>query len=149
MLQSVKKSDLPRAMIVALICGGLAALLCLLQGEETSRLVILLLFLLCVIPVGVYFGRITAIIGSTVASLTFALLLFPPLYSFRIQNNADRLNLTLFQIVAIGLACLSGRMDSSATLIEADHWHMSDSRLNELQRLVDQKRRDLGDHGNQ
>jgi K+-sensing histidine kinase KdpD len=147
MPRTAKKSDLMRATIAALVCGCLAAFLCLLQGDETSRLVILLLFLLCVIPLGVYFGRVTAIIGSTVASLTFALLLFPPLYSFRIQNNADRLNLTLFQAVAITLACLSGKMDSSETLIEADHWRVIDTRLDELQRIVEQKRGELGDDG--
>ena len=116
--------------------------------DEASRLVILLLFLLCVIPLGVFFGRITAIIGSTVASLTFALFLFPPLYSFRIQDNGDRFNLTLFQIVAMGLACLSGKMNASETLVEADHWRVIDTRLDELQRIVEQKRRELGDDGN-
>lgn len=85
--------------------------------------------------------------GTTVASLTFALLLFPPLYSFHIQNSADRFNLTLFQIVAIGLACLSGKMDASETLLEADHWRMIDGRLDELQRIVEQRQRELGDGG--
>ena len=148
MLRTLTISDLTRTTMVCVVCGCLAALLCLLQGDEASRLVILLLFLLCVIPLGVFFGRITAIIGSTVASLTFALFLFPPLYSFRIQDNGDRFNLTLFQIVAMGLACLSGKMNASETLVEADHWRVIDTRLDELQRIVEQKRRELGDDGN-
>lgn len=146
MLRTAKQSDLTRATIAALICGCLATLGCLLQGDETSRLVMLVLFLVCVIPVARYFGRTTAIIGSAVASLTFAVLLFPPLYSLRIENYADRVSLIIFQAVAITLACLTHvHINSSRN----DQQQLpDDATLHGWQRMVDKRRRELREDRN-
>lgn len=100
-------SRLLRSIVTAVFCGGLASLLSLALGNESTRLVVPLLFLLSIVPLSTFLGKRTAIIGSAVASLTFALFLFPPLYSFRIQSSVDRIALILFQALAITLAWLS------------------------------------------
>jgi len=92
---------------VITLCGWLAALLSLILGDEPTKLVIPLLFLLYVIPMAIYFGKGTAIIGSCFACLAFAALLFPPQYSFRVESSTDRLALVFFQLCAVAIACLS------------------------------------------
>lgn len=100
-------SQVLRTILTAIVCGVLAGLLSLLLGDSHTRLVVPLLFLLSLVPLSALLGKVTAIIGSVVATLTFTLLLFPPLYSFRVNNFEDKVALITFQALAIVLAYLS------------------------------------------
>ena len=90
------------------ICAGAALLLCLLLNNSTeTRFVAPAISLQAVILVALFFGRISALIGSLSISVILGLVLFPPLGSVLITDRAEGAMLALFQIASIVIALLS------------------------------------------
>jgi K+-sensing histidine kinase KdpD len=89
-------------------CLCAAVLLSLvLNNDEDVRLVAPLMCLFIVIATSLYWGRMAAILGGSVASLTFSIFFFPPLGSIRVSDPADRTTLILFELSVIGVSFLS------------------------------------------
>jgi two-component system sensor histidine kinase KdpD len=89
-------------------CSVAASLLIIvLQDGRDVRLAAPAVCLQVVILTALFFGRWPALIGSVLASLTFALFLFPPLGSLAIDDPRERAALTLFQLFSVFVAYLS------------------------------------------
>jgi K+-sensing histidine kinase KdpD len=98
-------------------CTGLAAFLSILLNDGGEiKLAAPVLCLLVVILTSYYWGRLSGLIGSLAATLTLALMLFPPLGSLRVQEPTARMVLILSQLCAIGVVLISShRSDHDLT----------------------------------
>jgi K+-sensing histidine kinase KdpD len=95
-------------MVLGLIlCEGLAALLSVLfNSDAESRQIAPWICLQAVILAGVLCGRLSGLVGSIAATLTFAIWLFPPVGSMAVHDAFDLLTLLGFQLIAIGIAAM-------------------------------------------
>ena len=85
-------------------CVGTAVLLTiLLKDGEDFRPAAPAICLQAVVFSSVYWGRLSGIVGSVTASLTFDIFLFPPIGSIAIHDPIERAMLTLFQLAALGV----------------------------------------------
>jgi K+-sensing histidine kinase KdpD len=90
------------------ICVGSALLLCLLLNNSAeTRFVAPAISLQAVILVALFFGRISALIGSLAITVILVLVLFLPLGSVLINDRAEGAMLALFQLASIVIAMLS------------------------------------------
>lgn len=97
------------------VCGVTALLLTfLLRGDGTISLAAPVLCIQVVIVSALYLGRVPALIGAVIAGLTFALWLYPPYGSLWIDDPAERVVLTLFQLTSLGVTRISPRKLRSA-----------------------------------
>jgi K+-sensing histidine kinase KdpD len=95
-------------------CAGTAVLLTVfLKDGEDIRPAAPAICLQAVIFTSVYWGRLSGIIGSITASLTFAIFLFPPIGSMAIHDPTERVMLTLFQLAALVVFFISPRNSCS------------------------------------
>ncbi len=95
------------------VCALPAAMLCFfLRDGATLRLVAPILCLQVVIVAALHLGRWPAVMGAVIAGFTFALLLYPPYGSLWIHDPAERVVLTLFQLIAVIVAWISPRRTS-------------------------------------
>ena len=96
-------------------CAGVALLLSLfLYDSADARLAAPAICLQMVIAASLYWGRLAGLIGSVIATLTFQVLLFPPLGSFAVPDPTERAILILFQLSAIAVVLLSPRRPVNA-----------------------------------
>lgn len=92
------------------VCVVGAVLLSLTFNDDASiRVLALLMCLVVVLVTALFCGRWAATLGGISASLTFAVLLFPPFGSLQIKDHAERVMLVLFQVTAIVLSFLGPR----------------------------------------
>ena len=92
----------PKAFVGIASCAAAAGLLSLfVQDDPSLRPVVPLVLLLVVIPTAHLGGIRSAIVGATIASLTFAVLLFPPLGSLAVHDDKDRIIVISFQVGAM------------------------------------------------
>jgi len=90
------------------ICIGAAFFLCwLLNNSAETRFAAPAICLQAVILAALFFGRISALIGSVAITAILTLVLFPPLGSVLIHDRAEGAMLVLFQIASIAIALLS------------------------------------------
>lgn len=88
-----------------ILCIGTAALLSILFNDDSeSRVIAPWICLLAVVFAGMLFGRLSGLVGSLAASLTFAVWLFPPVGSLAVQNSLDLGILLGFQLIGVGVA---------------------------------------------
>jgi K+-sensing histidine kinase KdpD len=95
-------------------CAGTAVLLTIfLKDGADVRPAAPAICLQVVIFASVYWGRLSGIIGSITASLTFDIFLFPPIGSMAIRDPTELAMLTLFQLAALGVFLISPRNSCS------------------------------------
>lgn len=95
-------------------CVGTAVLLTVfLKDGADIRPAAPAICLQVVIFASVYWGRLSGIIGSITASLTFDIFLFPPIGSIAIRDPIELAMLTLFQLAALGVFLISPRNSCS------------------------------------
>ncbi len=93
------------------ICVAAAAFLCILLNDSAdARFIAPALCLQAVILVSLYFGRVSALVGSAVTSLILTLFLFPPIGSLRIHDRLEIGMLLVFQAASILVALISPRL---------------------------------------
>ncbi len=91
-------------------CTVTAALLSLfLRDGATIRLAAPLICIQVVILTALCGGRWPALIGAVMAGFTFALLLYPPYGSLWVHDPGERIVLTIFQLIALGITQISPR----------------------------------------
>ena len=99
-----------RSCLGIAICFGTAAFLSILLSDGGEiRLAAPVLCLIVVVSTSLYWGRHAGFIGSVAATLTLAVLLFPPLGSLYVQETGARTVLVLFQLSAIGAVLITPR----------------------------------------
>ena len=89
--------------------GVLAAGLTLLFYSSSFRPILPFLFLVPIIAVALRFGNIAGVLGTVVAALIFASLLFEPRLNLSVSNLAARNNLIWMVIVGLAISGLLGR----------------------------------------
>ncbi len=81
------------AIVGILVCAWSAALLSMVFHHSTSKVMVPILFIAVVILVSVRCGVWSGLVGSAIATLIFAVFLFPPLGSPEVSNKSARANL--------------------------------------------------------
>ena len=95
------------------ICVGAAGFLCvLLSTNADSRFVAPAVTLQAVILAALYFGRLSALIGSIAANLTLILFLFPPVGSVFVRDSLETAMLVLFQLASLVIVLISPDLQS-------------------------------------
>jgi K+-sensing histidine kinase KdpD len=86
------------------ISVGIAALLTLLVRGSHRSVIVPIVFIVVIILCARYFGAIAGILGSVIATSLFALFLFEPYGSFRVDNRQALSNLALLLFAGIALS---------------------------------------------
>jgi K+-sensing histidine kinase KdpD len=107
-----------KSFIGITICPSVALFLSIFLNDGGEvRLAAPVLCLLALIFAVCYCGRLSGFIGSVVAGIMLALLLFPPFGTLNVQEPAARVMLTLSQLGAIAVVISSpGNPTSRLTL---------------------------------
>ena len=96
-----------RSLLVILPCSALAFALSLFFRDGTLKPAAPALFLLVIILVAHFFGRVASLLVAIAGGLVFAGFLFAPYGSLAVYNAADRVVLLLFAVCALAAVCLS------------------------------------------
>ena len=96
-----------RSLLVILPCSALAFALSLFFRDGTLKPAAPALFLLVIILVAHFFGRVASLLVAVVGGLVFAGFLFAHYGSFAVYDAADRVVLLLFAVCALAAVCLS------------------------------------------
>ena len=103
----VRARSKSRSLLVILPCGALAFALSLLFRDGALKPAAPAIFLLVVILVAHFAGRLASLLVAILGGLVFAVFLFGPYGSFAVYNAADRVVLLLFAVCALAAVCLS------------------------------------------
>ena len=93
--------------LLILLCGGLALALSFFFRGGSLTPAAPAIFLLLIISVGHFWGRLASLLIAMVGGLVFAAFLFEPYGSLAVGNAADRIVLLLFALSALAVVCLS------------------------------------------
>jgi K+-sensing histidine kinase KdpD len=103
----VRARSKSRSLLVILPCGALALALSLLFREGELKPAAPAIFVLVVILVAHFSGRLASLLVAILGGLVFAGFLFRPYGRFALYNAADRVVLLLFAVCALAAVCLS------------------------------------------
>jgi len=103
----VRERSKSGSLLVILLCGALAFVLSLFFRDGTLKPAVPAIFLLVIISVAHFYGRLASLVVAVVGGLVFAAVLFRPYGSLAMYDAADRLVLLLFALCAIAAVCLS------------------------------------------
>jgi K+-sensing histidine kinase KdpD len=98
------KAELP---LLILLSGGMALALSFFLRGGSLKPAAPAIFLLLIIPVGHFWGRLASLLVAMAGGLVFAAFLFEPYGSLAAGNAADRIVLMLFALSAVAVVCLS------------------------------------------
>lgn len=103
----VRARSKSRSLLVILPCGALAFALSLFFREGALKPAAPAIFLLVIILVAHFCGRLASLLVAILGGLVFAGFLFRPYGRFAVYNAADRVVLLLFALCALAAVCLS------------------------------------------
>jgi K+-sensing histidine kinase KdpD len=99
-----------KSFFAVVVCCGVAVLLCTLMNNGWEfRVAAPMICLQAVIVVSLFLGRVPGLVGAVAASLTFAVLLFPPVGRLAVAHPVDRVILLVFQLAGVGIVFLTPR----------------------------------------
>jgi len=93
--------------LLILLCGAMALALSFFFRGGSLKPAVPAMFLLLIISVGHFWGRLASLLVAMVGGLVFAAFLFEPYGSLAAGNAVDRLVLMLFALSAVAVVCLS------------------------------------------
>jgi K+-sensing histidine kinase KdpD len=99
-------------LLVILLCGGLALGLSFFFRGGSLKPATPAIFLLVVISVAHFWGRLASLFVAAVGGMMFATFLFEPYGSLAVCNAADRIVLLLFVLSAIAAVLLSRKSET-------------------------------------
>src|SRR4029079_5822292 len=108
-------------LLVALTTAALASL-----QFETGLTHGSVIYLIPVVVAGMRWGIIPAVIASICGAIAAAFFFYPPLYSFRIKDPQEVLNLALFVFVAVVISHLATRLKQQLELARQREIDMRD-----------------------
>ena len=94
-----KRSSLEWVSII-IPCSAFALALSLFFRDEAAKRAVPAIFLLALIAVAYFFGRLPSLLAAIGAVLIFAVFLFEPYGSFAVDKAADRIELLCFAVFA-------------------------------------------------
>jgi K+-sensing histidine kinase KdpD len=103
----VRARSKSRSLLVILPCGVLAFALSLFFRDGALKPAAPAIFLLVIILVAHFCGRLASLLVAILGGLVFAGFLFGPYGGFAAYNAADRVVLLLFAVCAFAAVCLS------------------------------------------
>jgi len=105
----LESSDLLRrvdSLVGGLVCGIAAFGVCTLASGHPWKTVVPLAFCAVLLAVAFVFGTRAGILGTLIATLVFAAVLFAPLGSIRVTNAAARSNLGWMLLIGLSFSLL-------------------------------------------
>ena len=96
------------SFIGIMLCARSAALLSLVFQNRQSKFVVPIVFLAVVVFVSVRCGVTAGVLGSTAATLVFAIFLYTPLGSPQVENKTARSNLSWMILGGVTISYLVG-----------------------------------------
>ena len=96
-----------KPLLVIVLCGGLALGLSLSFRDGAVKPAVPAIFVLVIVSVAHFCGRLVSLLVAIVGGLVFAAFLFEPYGSLAVNNTADRLVLFWFVLCAVIAVCLS------------------------------------------
>lgn len=105
-----KRLRLVNAAIGFTACGAAAALLALLFWNSRFYILATVVFTLVVVAVAMHFGRTVGILGTLLGAAIFALWLYPPLGSLRVNSQEARGSLNALLLGGLVLSYLLGEV---------------------------------------
>ena len=103
------RAELP---LLILLSGGMALALSFFLRGGSLKPAAPAIFLLLIISVGHFWGRLVSLLVAMVGGLVFAAFLFEPYGSLTAGNAADRIVMMLFAVSAVAVVCLSSSANS-------------------------------------
>jgi K+-sensing histidine kinase KdpD len=103
------RAELP---LLILLSGGMALALSFFLRGGSLKPAAPAIFLLLIISVGHFWGRLASLLVAMAGGLVFAAFLFEPYGSLAAGNAADRIVLMLFALSAVAVVCLSRDSDT-------------------------------------
>jgi K+-sensing histidine kinase KdpD len=100
-IQRINKRMVTRSLLAVLIILLVTGVLLFIKEQMLGEAIVALLYLLPVIWIAAYWGRIPGIIAAITAALNFDFFFFPPYYSLNIYNFKDWLVVIIFLTVAL------------------------------------------------
>jgi len=102
-----------KSLLVIVLCGGLALGLSLYFRDGAVKPAVPAIFVLVIICVAHFCGRLVSLLVAIVGGLVFAAFLFEPYGSPAVHDSGDRLVLFWFAVCAIVAVCLSTKPDTN------------------------------------
>jgi K+-sensing histidine kinase KdpD len=107
MLKILKKLQRPISLTIGtLLSAVFASVLTLLFHRSTFRALLPLAFVVVLVLLSRHFGVSVSLTGSLSAAIIFAIFLFPPLGSTRVENVHARMNLGWMVLCAVAVSYL-------------------------------------------
>lgn len=101
-----------KPLLVVVLCGGLALGLSLFFRDGAVKPAVPAIFVLLIVSVAHFCGRLVSLLVAIVGGLVFAAFLFEPYGSLAVSNAADRLVLFWFALCAVVAVYLSTKPDT-------------------------------------
>jgi len=101
-----------KPLLVIVLSGGLALGLSLFFRDSAVKPAVPAIFVLVIISVAHFCGRLVSLSVAILAGLVFAEFLLEPYGSLAVSDAADRLVLFWFAVCAIVAVCLSTKPDT-------------------------------------
>ena len=111
-LPRAQKRSKSESLLVILLCSGLALALSFFFRGGSVKPAAPAIFLLIIISVAHFWGRLAGLFVAVLGGLVFAAFLFEPYGSLAVGDAADRIVLLAFVLSAIAAACLSRNSDT-------------------------------------
>lgn len=105
-----KRLRMVNSAIGVTACGAAAALLALLFWNSRFYILATVIFTLVVVAVAIHFGRSVGILGTLLGAAIFALWLYPPLGSLRVDSQQARGSLNALLLGGLVLSYLLGEV---------------------------------------
>lgn len=105
-----KRLRLVNAAIGFTACGAAAALLAILFWNSRFYILATVIFTLVVVAVAMHFGRAVGIVGTLLGAAIFAVWLYPPLGSLRVNSQQARASLNVLLLGGLVLSYLLGEV---------------------------------------
>ena len=101
-----KRSNLEWLYII-IPCSAFALALSLFLRDDAAKRVVPAIFLLTLIAVAYFFGRLASLLTAVAGALIFTVFLFEPYGSLAVDKTTDRVELLCFAIVALPMIYFS------------------------------------------
>lgn len=111
MSSRIRRRSGSKSLLVIAPCGALAFALSFFFRDCVLKPAAPAIFLLVIILVAHFFGRLASLLVAVAGGLVFAAFLFEPYGSLALCNAADRIVLSLFALCSIVAVLLSKKPD--------------------------------------
>lgn len=103
MLSPMRRLISPSSLLVTVLCAVVAFVMSVLYRDYAVKAAVPLIFLIVLIPVAQLSGRMPSLAVAIIAGFIFAACLFEPYGSLAIRSAADRIELLVFGVAALGV----------------------------------------------